>query len=96
MHYVTVHLLFCWAHEKTSLWGACIDSLHVVHGLKRQGIGTRLLAPTGEAVVSHASWSGMYLWVLEQNSGARAFTPHEGVCALLATTFRPRVGIRAD
>jgi GNAT superfamily N-acetyltransferase len=54
-------------------WGAFIDNLHVRHGLKRQGIGTRLLALTGQAVLDWSPSSGLYLWVLEQNSDARAF-----------------------
>ncbi len=54
-------------------WGALLDNLHVLHGLKRQGIGTRLLALTARAVLDWSSSSGLYLWVLEQNSDARAF-----------------------
>lgn len=54
-------------------WGAFIDNLHVAHGLKRQGIGSRLLALTGQAVLDWSSSPGLYLWVLEQNSNARAF-----------------------
>jgi GNAT superfamily N-acetyltransferase len=62
-------------------WGAFIDNLHVVHGLKRQGIGTRLLALTGQAVMDWSPSSGLYLWVLEQNSAARAFyAARGGVC----------------
>jgi hypothetical protein len=32
--------------------GAFLDNLHVAHGLKRQGIGTRLLALTGQAALA--------------------------------------------
>jgi GNAT superfamily N-acetyltransferase len=32
-------------------WGALLDNLHVVHGHKRGGIGSRLLALTAEAVI---------------------------------------------
>src|SRR5260370_16704262 len=59
-------------------WGAFIDNLHVAHGLKRQGIGTRLLALTGQAVLDWSPSSGLYLWVLEQNSDARAFYAARG------------------
>jgi GNAT superfamily N-acetyltransferase len=59
-------------------WGAFIDNLHVLHGLKRQGIGTRLLALTGQAVLEQSPSSGLYLWVLEQNSDARAFYAARG------------------
>lgn len=59
-------------------WGAFIDNLHVLHGLKRQGIGTRLLALTGQAVLDRSPSSGLYLWVLEQNRDARAFYAARG------------------
>lgn len=59
-------------------WGAFIDNLHVAHGLKRQGIGTRLLALTGQAVLDWSPSSGLYLWVLEQNRDARAFYAARG------------------
>jgi GNAT superfamily N-acetyltransferase len=62
-------------------WGALLDNLHVAHGLKRHGIGTRLLALTRQAVQDESPSSGLYLWVLEQNSAARAFyTAQGGVC----------------
>lgn len=59
-------------------WGAFLDNLHVAHGLKRQGIGTRLLALTGQEVVDCSPPSGLYLWALEQNSDARAFYAARG------------------
>jgi GNAT superfamily N-acetyltransferase len=66
-------------HDAT--WGAFLDNLHVTFGLKRQGIGTRLLALTAQAVLDTSPASGLYLWVLEQNSDARAFyTAHGAVC----------------
>ena len=62
-------------------WGALLDNLHVAHGLKRHGIGARLLALTRRAVQDGSPSSGLYLWVLEQNSAARAFyTAQGGVC----------------
>ena len=62
-------------------WGAFIDNLHVAHELRRQGIGTRLLALTAQAVLEWSPSSGLYLWVLEQNSDARAFyTARGGTC----------------
>jgi hypothetical protein len=59
-------------------WGAFIDNLHVAYGLKRQRIGTRLLALTAQAVLDWSPSSGLYLWVLEQNSDARAFYAARG------------------
>lgn len=67
--------------DEDPAWGAFLDNLHVRAGLKRQGIGTRLLALTGQAVLDWNPSSGLYLWVLELNSGARAFyTARGGVC----------------
>jgi GNAT superfamily N-acetyltransferase len=67
-------------HDTTR--GAFLDNLHVAHGLKRQGLGTQLLSLTAQAVLDWSSASGLYLWVLEQNSNARAFyTARGGVCA---------------
>jgi len=54
-------------------WGALLDNLHVSYGLKRLGVGTRLLALTARAVLDSAPGSGLYLWVLEQNTAAQAF-----------------------
>jgi GNAT superfamily N-acetyltransferase len=59
-------------------WGAFLDNLHVAYGMKRQGIGTRLLALTAQAVLDWSPSSGLYLWVLEQNSDARAFYAAQG------------------
>jgi GNAT superfamily N-acetyltransferase len=71
-------------------WGAFLDNLHVWHGLKRQGIGTRLLALTGRAVLDWSPSSGLYLWVLEQNSAARAFyAARGGACVERAEVFPP-------
>jgi len=62
-------------------WGALLDNLHVSYGLKRMGVGTRLLALTAQAVLDSTPESGLYLWVLEQNAGARAFyTARGGTC----------------
>jgi GNAT superfamily N-acetyltransferase len=64
------------------VWGAFLDNLHVAQGLKGQGIGTRLLAMTGREVVDSPPGSGLYLWVLEQNTDARAFyAARGGACA---------------
>jgi GNAT superfamily N-acetyltransferase len=59
-------------------WGALLDNLHVSHGLKRFGIGTRLLALTAQAVLDSAPGSGLYLWALEQNTAAQAFYTARG------------------
>lgn len=67
--------------DEDPFWGAFLDNLHVAHGLKRRGIGARLLALTRQAVRDWSPSSGLYLWVLEQNSDAQAFYAAQGgVC----------------
>ena len=47
--------------DEDSAGGAFPDNLHVAYGLKRQGIGTRLLALTAQAVLDASPSSGLYL-----------------------------------
>jgi ribosomal protein S18 acetylase RimI-like enzyme len=54
-------------------WGALLDNLHVTADRKRSGIGTRLLAETARRVIERRRTSGLFLWVLEQNTAAQAF-----------------------
>jgi ribosomal protein S18 acetylase RimI-like enzyme len=59
-------------------WGAFLDNLHVRHDLKRRGIGAQLLARTARAVAQRRPSTGLYLWVLEQNTAAQAFYQAQG------------------
>jgi GNAT superfamily N-acetyltransferase len=59
-------------------WGALLENLHVSAAHHRRGVGSRLLALTAEAVVRRPQATGLYLWVLEQNAGARAFYEARG------------------
>ncbi len=59
-------------------WGALLDNLHVRHELQGAGIGTRLLSETATAVIERTPSAGLYLWVLEQNTAARAFYEARG------------------
>ncbi|HEY6494474.1 MAG TPA: GNAT family N-acetyltransferase [Trebonia sp.] len=63
-------------HDPT--WGALLDNLHVGYGLKRHGLGTRLMSLTARAVLDDQPGSGLYLWVLEQNVNGRAFYDARG------------------
>ena len=58
-------------HDPT--WGALLENLHVADGHKRRGIASRLLALTAEALIARPERTGLYLWVLEQNTEAQAF-----------------------
>ncbi len=60
------------------VWGAYLDNLHVRHDLRRLGIGARLLSGTARAVARRRPSSGLYLWVLEQNTAAQAFYQSQG------------------
>lgn len=59
-------------------WGAFVDNLHVRYAVKRQGTGSRLLALTAQSVRRQSSTWGLHLWVLEQNTAARAFYAAQG------------------
>ena len=39
-------------------WGALLDNLHVSYGLKRMGVGTRLMALTAQAVLDSVARIG--------------------------------------
>jgi ribosomal protein S18 acetylase RimI-like enzyme len=73
-----VHTVF----DDHALWGALIDNMHVAAARKRRGIGSRLLALSAGAVARRRPDSGLYLWVLEQNTDAQAFyAAHGGTCS---------------
>jgi ribosomal protein S18 acetylase RimI-like enzyme len=59
--------------DEEPVWGQLVDNLHVISAQQRTGIGTRLLDDAARRVVAHRPNSGMYLWVLEQNTAAQAF-----------------------
>lgn len=58
---------------KDPKWGALLDNLHVSHRHQRRGLGAQLLRLSGAAVADQVPGSGLYLWVLEQNTRAQAF-----------------------
>ena len=64
--------------DKDPTWGAYLDNLHITHSHQRQGLGTRLMALTAQAVIERRPSSGLYLWVLEQNVRARRFYEARG------------------
>jgi ribosomal protein S18 acetylase RimI-like enzyme len=59
-------------------WGALLDNLHVTAELKRRAIGTHLVSETARAVAERRPASGLYLWVLDQNTDAQAFYAARG------------------
>ncbi len=81
---------------KNPTWGSLLDNLHVAYGLKRQGVGARLLALTARAVLDWSPASGLYLWVLEQNAAARAFYEAQGASIVERVEERPPGGNPAN
>jgi ribosomal protein S18 acetylase RimI-like enzyme len=55
------------------VWGALLDNLHVRSDLRHEGLGRRLLVETARVLVQRRPSSGLYLWVLQQNTAAQAF-----------------------
>lgn len=73
--------------------GALLDNLHVAHDLKGHGIGTRLMAETAKSVTQRTPSSGLYLFVLEQNTAAQAFyEARGGTCVGRHTSEAPGGG----
>jgi len=64
------------AFDADPKWGCLLDNLHVAHGLKRTGIGTRLIAEAASQALRHHQL--LHLYVLEQNTNARAFYQARG------------------
>jgi GNAT superfamily N-acetyltransferase len=86
--------LVAFAHtvfEDDPYWGALLDNLHVVHGHKRQRIGSRLLALTARAVLERGT--RFYLWVPEQNVEAQAFYEARGGKCVERAAVPPPAGI---
>ena len=55
------------------VWGTLVDNLHVLPHVKGCGLGRRLLAELcAHAHAAHPA-AGLFLWVYEQNTAARAF-----------------------
>ncbi len=63
----------CVLLDQESLWGACLDNLHVLPRLKGRGLGRQLFSSAAQWVVSKEPGWPMHLWVFESNYGARGF-----------------------
>jgi ribosomal protein S18 acetylase RimI-like enzyme len=61
--------------DEDARWGALLDNLHVAREQQRQGVGSRLLVLSAQAIAARSTrpGCGLYLWVLEQNVRARDF-----------------------
>jgi ribosomal protein S18 acetylase RimI-like enzyme len=54
-------------------YGALLDNLHVMSNAQGLGIGSKLMADVARKCAVHDPNSGIYLWVLQQNSKAIDF-----------------------
>ncbi len=73
-------------------WGALLENLHVAPDLKRRGTGTRLMSETAREVLGRRRLSGLYLWVLEQNTPAQGFYEARGGTSVERTVRGPFPG----
>lgn len=64
--------------DHDSKWGALLDNLHVRSGVKRAGIGTRLLSEAASELCHCRPSQSLYLWVLDQNTSAQTFYEARG------------------
>lgn len=63
----------CTFLDHDSQYGALIDNLHVIKEHQNQGIGKKLLQLSAKWVFQNRESSNLYLFVLNQNSAAKAF-----------------------
>lgn len=73
-------------------WGTLLDNIHVSPGLHRRGVGTRLVTQIAVWCRSHHPDSGLYLWVLGQNTDAQRFYERLGATDRLVEHRPPPIG----
>lgn len=69
-----IHIVF----DEDPRWGSLLDNLHVASRLQRRGLGATLMARAATDLLARSPTSGLYLWVLEQNTSAQAFYEARG------------------
>jgi ribosomal protein S18 acetylase RimI-like enzyme len=80
------HMIF----DDDPTWGSLVENLHIVNALQGRGIGTQLLAESAQAVRERNPSTGLYVWVLEQNTAAQAFyEARGGRCVERGLAFPP-------
>ena len=63
----------CGFADHDPVWGSYIDNLHVTAGMHRQGIGRALMRDVAGWLCQVRPDRGVWLWVMEANTSARAF-----------------------
>jgi ribosomal protein S18 acetylase RimI-like enzyme len=65
---------FAWIDmDDDPTFGHLLDNLHVHPSLKGRGIGRALLAAVASELMARSAGRSLFLWVYEDNYGARAF-----------------------
>ena len=59
-------------------WGALLDNLHVSSAWQSKGVGRALMRQTARWIIGQKEPEGLYLWVFEKNTAARAFYDQQG------------------
>lgn len=68
----------CAFFDENSTYGTLLDNLHVVRESKGIGVGTKLIRLIAKQSLRYNNASGLYLWVLENNTSALKFYQHLG------------------
>jgi GNAT superfamily N-acetyltransferase len=68
----------CVFPDEDAVFGSFLDNLHVAPQFTGRGIGRQLLSEAAACLLTSGSQAGLYLWVLEQNHGARRFYERAG------------------
>jgi ribosomal protein S18 acetylase RimI-like enzyme len=80
--------------EDNPTWGALLDNIHVAQQNQRRGVGRTLLVETARAVAERPKKTGLYLWVLEQNSNGQAFYEACGATRVERALVTPPGGVQ--
>jgi len=73
-------------------WGSFIDNLHVVSDMKGRGLGASLMRRAADWLERDHPDRGIFLWVLEANTAARAFYERLGAHDAGVTTMETHGG----
>jgi GNAT superfamily N-acetyltransferase len=74
----TIAGFVCAVRDADPEWGPLLDNLHVRPGWKGRGIGREMLAAARRWAAEVAPGDPMHLWVIEDNTAARAFYDRVG------------------
>ena len=73
IHESTLVGFICAYFDDSVMYGTLVDNLHVSSELRGMGVGSQLIAMIAKEIQANHTDSGMYLWVLEQNTAAHHF-----------------------